>query len=84
MVRERSGHDAYRRLRPRKFSEVHHLDIPALVARLSAKPFIRIDSGMFVGGPANEIFVLGPTQMGIALAVRRMSAIRREALMHVV
>ena len=80
----RTGHDSYHKLGPRRFSELHHLDIPALVARLSAKPIIRIDSGMFVGGLANEIFVLGPTQMGIALAVRRMSAIRREALMHVV
>jgi hypothetical protein len=44
----RTGADSYHRLGPRKFSEVHHLNIPALVARLSAKPIIRVEVGMFV------------------------------------
>ena len=36
----RTGDDSYHRLGPRKFAQVHQLDIRAIVARLSAKPFI--------------------------------------------
>jgi len=43
----RTGKDSYHKLGPRKFSEVHHLDLAAMVARLSAKPRIRVESGAF-------------------------------------
>jgi hypothetical protein len=79
----RTGDDSYHKLGPRKFSEVHQLDIPALVARLSAKPFIRVESGAFVGSLRGEEYILGPAQIGIARAVRKMTDIRREALMEV-
>jgi hypothetical protein len=79
----RTGYDAYHRLGPRKFSEIHQLDIPALVARLSEKPSIRVESGVFVGRLANEVFVLGPAQIGIARAIHRMVEIRSEVLMQV-
>ncbi|MGA3028350.1 MAG: hypothetical protein ABSF98_26680 [Bryobacteraceae bacterium] len=79
----RTGDDSYHRLGPRRFSEVHGLDIPALVARLSAKPCIRVESGLFIGLLRGEEYLLGTTQIGIARAVRKMTDIRREALMEV-
>ncbi|MGA3028347.1 MAG: hypothetical protein ABSF98_26665 [Bryobacteraceae bacterium] len=79
----RTGDDSYHRLGPRRFSEVHQLDIPVLVARLSAKPFIRVESGLFIGSLRGEEYLLGTTQIGIARAVRKMTDIRREALMEV-
>jgi hypothetical protein len=51
----RSGEDSYHKLGPRKFAEVHQLKIPAMVARLSAKSWIRVKSGAFVpGGPVRR------------------------------
>ncbi len=38
----RTGNDSYHRLGPRKFSEKHSLDIPALVRRFNLKPKIRV------------------------------------------
>jgi hypothetical protein len=75
----RTGPDAYHRLGPRRFSDVHRLDIPALVARLSAKPFIRVDSGMFIGSLGGEVYLLGTTRAGLPAAIRRMAELRREA-----
>ena len=37
----RTGDDSYHKLGPRKFAEVHQLNIWTIVARLSAKPWIR-------------------------------------------
>ena len=36
--RHRTGKDSYHKLGPRKFAELHDLDIPAIVARLNRKP----------------------------------------------
>jgi hypothetical protein len=74
----RTGNDSYHKLGPRKFSEVHHLHVPSIVARLNAKPRIRVESGAFVGQFENQEYVLGSTGTGLAQAVRRMSAFRRE------
>lgn len=74
----RTGDDSYHRLGPRRFAEVHHLNIGAMVARLSAKPFIRVESGAFVGRFGEEEYALGPTEAGLAQAIRRMSQLRRE------
>ena len=38
----RTGNDSYHRLGPRKFSEKHGLNIPAIVRKLITKPSIRI------------------------------------------
>lgn len=73
----RTGRDSYHNLGPRKFSEVHHLSIPAIVARLSAKPRIRVVEGQFVGRVGGEEYSLGPARFGLAQAIRRMSEIRR-------
>jgi hypothetical protein len=45
----RTGDNSYHRLGPRKFAKVHQLNILEIVARLSAKPWIRVESGAFVG-----------------------------------
>ncbi len=74
----RTGDDSYHRLGPRKFAEVHQLNIRAIVARLSAKPFIRVESGAFVGRFGDQEYELGPTEAGLARAIRRMSQLRRE------
>ena len=74
----RTGDDSYHKLGPRKFAEVHQLNIPAMVARLSAKPWIRVESGVFVGCVGDQAYKLGSTEAGLAEAIRRMSELRRE------
>jgi hypothetical protein len=44
----RTGDDSYQKLGPRKFAELRHLNVPAMVARLGAKPLIRVASGAFM------------------------------------
>ena len=51
--------DSYHRLGPRKFSEKHNLDIPAIVRRLNLKPTIRVEGGWFVAYLDNQRYVLG-------------------------
>jgi hypothetical protein len=48
------------------------------VARLSEKPFIRVESGAFVGRFGDQEYELGPTEADLARAIRRMSQPRRE------
>jgi len=79
----RTAKDSYHKLGPRKFSEAHQVNIPAIVARLSAKPFIRVESGAFVGRLGDHEYDLGPTQAGLPRAIRRMSELRREMLAEV-
>ena len=74
----RTGDDSYHRLGPRRFAEVHQVDIRAIVARLSAKPFIRVESGCFVGRFGEEKYELGSTEVGLARAIGRMRQLRRE------
>lgn len=75
----RTGADSYHRLGPRKFSEVHGLDIPSIVSRLNAKPSIRIEGGQFVGHFEDECYVLGQVQSGLESAIGKVIRIRREA-----
>jgi hypothetical protein len=74
----RTAQDSYHKLGPRKFSEVHRLNIPGIVARLSAKPCIRVESGSFVGRFGEEEYELGSTEAGLARAICRMRELRRE------
>ena len=74
----RTGDDSYHKLGPRKFAEVHELNIRAIVTRLSAKPWIRVESGTFVGRLGDQEYALGSTEAGVARAIRRMSELRRE------
>jgi len=57
---------------------VHQLNIQVIVARLSAKPRIRVASGSFVARVDNQEYVLGSTEAGVAQAIRRMRELRRE------
>jgi hypothetical protein len=64
-------------LRCPKFAEVHRLSTREIVARLSAKSRIRVESGSFVGRFRDEEYKLGPVGSGLAQAIRRMSEFRR-------
>jgi hypothetical protein len=52
--------------------------IRVIVARLSAKPWIRGESGSFMGRFGDQAYALGSTEAGLAQAIRRMSRLRRE------
>jgi hypothetical protein len=60
----RTGYDSYHRLGPRKFAEVHGLNIRAIVVRLSGKTFIRVEGGSFVGRFWGQEYALGPAEAG--------------------
>ena len=79
----RTGYDSYHKLGPRKFAEMHQIDTRAIVARLSAKPFIRVESGRYVGWLGDQRYELGSTEAGLPRAIRRMSEFRREMLAEV-
>lgn len=73
----RTGNDSYHRLGPMKFAEVHRLNIREIVARLSARSRIRIESGSFVGRFGDEEYMLGSIRGGLAQAIRTLSEFRR-------
>jgi hypothetical protein len=66
----RTGKDSYHKLGPRKFAELHDLDIPAIVLKLNAKPTMRVEAGWFVTYLEGQRYVLGNTDAGIRPAVR--------------
>ncbi len=72
----RTADDCYHKLGPRKFAEVHKLNISGIVAALNARPIIRVISGTFVGSFQHERYVLGSTQAGLSRAVRKMIQLR--------
>ena len=74
----RTGNDSYHRLGPRKFSERHNLDIPAVVRRLNMKPAIRIESGMFVAHVDGRDYAVGRIEAGIRRAVHQATQLCRE------
>jgi hypothetical protein len=74
----RTGKDSYHKLGPRKFAELHNLDIPSIVGRLNLKPFIRIETGMFIGSLEDQQYFLGMTEEGIVSAVRKMTRLCEE------
>jgi hypothetical protein len=68
----RTGKDSYHKLGPRKFQQVHHLDIPSIVRRLNLKPLIRIEGDRFVGRLEDQEFVLSRVEHGIKPAIREV------------
>jgi hypothetical protein len=68
----RSGSDSYHKLGPRRFSEVHNLDLRAIVSRLNLKPVVRLEAGCFVAHLEGERYVLGKISDGFPPALRRM------------
>jgi hypothetical protein len=75
----RTGADSYHRLGPRRFSEKHDLDIPAIVHRLNLKPTIRIEAGWFVGYIEDQKYALCKTDGGLRPAVRAALQLCRES-----
>jgi hypothetical protein len=66
----RTGKDSYHKLGPRKFSELHNVDIRAIVGRLNMKPMVRLEEGSFVAHLEGEHMYLE----GSAADSRRPSA----------
>jgi hypothetical protein len=77
VAHHRLGDHCYHKLGPRKFADVHHLNIRETVSLLNSRPRIRIVAGLFVGRYREEQYVLGTTQAGVQEAVRKMIAIKR-------
>ena len=77
VTHHRTANDCYHKLGPRKFAEVHRLNIAEIVAELNAKPSIQVISGTFVGSFHHERYLLGSTQTGLSRAVRKMIELRR-------
>ena len=71
----RTGNDSYHRLGPRKFGEVHHLDLPAIVRRLNLKPTLRIQCGEFIAHLEGCQYRLGNADRGVASAIRSLRSI---------
>lgn len=68
----RTGNDSYHKLGPRRFSEVHGVDLRAIAARLNRKPVVRLEQGFFVAYLEDETYVLGRISEGFPPAIRRM------------
>jgi hypothetical protein len=68
----RTGSDSYHRLGPRRFSDLHNVDIRAIVSRLNLKPLVRLEAGCFVAYLEGERYVLGKISNGFVPALRRM------------
>jgi hypothetical protein len=77
----RTGKDSYHKLGPRKFAELHNLDIPAIVLKLNAKPTMRVEAGWFVTYLEGQRYVLGNTDAGIRPAVRQAIQLYSEVRM---
>jgi len=75
-----SGRDSYHKLGPRKFAELHGLDLRAIVSRLTMKPTVRLEAGCFVAHLEGERYVLGKISNGFAPALRRMREVGRERM----
>src|SRR5712691_3617244 len=54
----RTGKDSYHKLGPRKFAQIHNLDIPTIVRKLNMKPTIRVEAGWFVTYLEDQQYVL--------------------------
>ena len=77
----RTGKDSYHTLGPRKFAEVHNLDIPAIVVERNAKPTMHVEAGCFVTYLEGQRYVLGNTEAGIRPAVRAALQLSSEVRM---
>ena len=71
-IHHRTGNESYHRLGPRKFSQVHNLDLAAIVRRLNLKPTVRIQNGEFVAHLEGRQYRLGKATIGIAPALRNL------------
>jgi hypothetical protein len=74
----RTGNDALDKIGRRRFEQLHNLDLNAIIAKLSAKPRLKLESGKFVAYLNGETFVLRSVEEGIKMAVRQAVSICRE------
>jgi hypothetical protein len=74
----RTGRDSYHKLGPRAFERRHRFDIRSVVARLNAKPSIRIECSSFMARFGEEDYVLGPVRIGLVSAGRKALIIKSE------
>jgi len=76
--------DSIHKLGPRKFMQVHNLDIPALIQWLTSKPVIRIEGDKYVAFIDGERFLLRSLSDGLmpsfACAVARCKEMRADIL----
>jgi hypothetical protein len=72
VAHHRTGKDSYHRLGPRKFGDIHNLDLAAIVRRLNLKPIVRIENGEFVAHLEGCQYRLGKAEGGILLALRSL------------
>src|SRR5579862_6480900 len=71
----RTGNDSYHRLGPRKFGEVHNVDLANIVRRLTLKPMVRIQNGDFIAHLEGCQYGLGKAKNGIASALRNLQRV---------
>jgi len=76
----RTGNDSYHRLGPRKFGDIHNLDLAAIVRRLNLKPMVRIQNGEFVAHLEGFEYRLGKARGGIASALRNLRSVCSDRL----
>ena len=74
----RTGRDSHHKLGARAFERHHPLDLRAVVTRLNAKAFIRIEFGSFVADYLGDPYVLGPVSIWVRSAVRQALDIKRQ------
>ena len=78
-IHHRNGKDSYHKLGPRRFCEVHNVDIRGIVMRLNAKPQVRLEAGWFVAHYEGERYELGKISNGLVPAIRRMREVHGQA-----
>lgn len=71
----RTGNDSYHRLGPRKFNEVHNLNLAEIVRRLNLKPVIHLQQREFVAYLEGCRYQLGKSENGIASALRVLRSV---------
>ena len=72
VAHHRTGKDSYHRLGPRKFGDIHNLDLAAIVRRLNLRPMVRIQDGEFVAHLEGCQYKLGKSKSGIIAALRNL------------
>ena len=75
----RGGNSSYHKLGPRRFAEIHNLNLVELVRKLNTRPAIRVVNGFFIGQLDHDEVFLGPVHDGVSRAAQKMIAFCRES-----
>lgn len=69
----RDGNDSYHGLGPRRFADVHNLDIPTLVKFFNARPSVKIEGGWYVAFLCDERYgEIGRVKDGLKPALKNL------------